>query len=289
MKKTALLAIVAVFVAFSASGDTHYTSQTYQQPANEVAQMTVKAWINDDQCDLRFTESGNPFMSEGTRIVCRDGAKRLFLVNDKEKTYSEWDLNAVLETVTNVMESMGGMMKMSVENAKVETLLREDGGLVAGLPTTHYRFRTTYDLQMKILGMKQGQHVETLQDGWYTTALDDVAMGVWLMRDPPDLGDSGLGELIELEKQKTKGWPLRTVIEQVTQDQKGRSQTTKTITEVTELGKGTAPAGTYQWGSDYQQVNMMPDLSGIQTQQGDDKDGKKKGGLRGLFKKGGGG
>jgi hypothetical protein len=287
MKKTILLAISGILVALSASGDTHYTSRTYQQPANKAAEMTVKAWIRDDQCDLRFAQSGNAFMGEGTRLVCRDGAKKLYLVNDKDKTYSEWDLDAV-----NVMESMGGMMKISVENAKVETLLQENGGLVAGYPTTHYRFHTVYDLTMKMMGMGQTQHVETIQDGWYTTKLDDVAMGVWLMRDPPDFGDSGLGELMELEKSKAKGWPLRTVIEQISQDKKGRGQTTKTITEVTEIGEGSPPAGTYTWGSDYQQVNMMPDVSGMQTQQGeqeDEKDGKKKGGWRSLLKKGGGG
>jgi len=292
MKKTALLAISGVFVTLAASGDVNYTSRTYQQPANEAAEMTVTAWIRDDQCDLRFTQSGNPFMGEGTRLVCRDGARRLFLVNDKEKTYSEWDLDAIFGTLTTVMQNMGGMMKISVENAKVETLLKEDGGLVAGYPTTHYRFHTVYDLTMKMLGMGQKQHVETIQDGWYTTKLDDVAMGVWLMRDPPDFGDTGLGDLIELEKSKAKGWPLRTVIEQTSQNKKGRSQTTKTITEVTDIGEGSPPAGTYEWGSDYQQVNMMPDLSGMQAEQGeqgDEKDEKKKGGWRSLLKKGGGG
>jgi hypothetical protein len=290
MKKTTLLTLTGMFLALSASGAIRYDSRTYQDPPNEVANMTVSAWINGDQCDVRFVQSGNPFMAEGTRLVCREGAKKIFLVNDKDKTFSEWDLNAVLESVGNVMESMGGVMKMSVENAKVETLLKEDGGLVAGYPTTHYRFRTTYDLTMKIMGMGQTQHTETIQDGWYTTAIDDVALGVWLMRDPPDFGDSGLGSLIELEKSKAKGWPLRTVIEQVSQDKKGRKQATKTITEVTDIGEGTPPPGTFGWGSDYQQVNMMPDLSGMQADQGDEKDdGKKKGGLRGLFKKGGGG
>jgi hypothetical protein len=215
----------------------------------------------------------------------------LYLVNDKEKTYSEWDLDALLESVGNVMANMGGVMKILVENARVQTLLEEDGGRILGYPTTHYRFKTSYDMTIKVMGMGQAQHIETIQDIWSTTALDDAALGVWLNRNPPSMGDTGLAELIELEKQKAKGWPLRTIQEQVSQDQRGRTQATKTITEVTELSEGSAPSGTYQWGSNYQMVNMMPDLANLQAgQEGQPQEQQEeKGGWRKLLKRDGGG
>jgi len=76
-------------------------------------------------------------------------------------------------------------------------------------------------------------------------------------------------------------------MEQVSQDQKGRRQVTKTITEVTELSEGSAPDGAYRWGSNYQMVNMMPDLAGMQAGQPEEEE--EKGGWRKLLKRGGGG
>lgn len=257
-RAAALLALV--LVAVPATADLYYRARSWQEgdQATEAMNITVEAWVDGEKADIRFTESGNPMMAAGNRLVTTDGGRTLYLVDDEEQTVSPWDLEAILGMASALMEGMGPLLKFEIQNAKVETLLEEPGGEVAGYATTHYRFRTSYDILMKIMGMKRAQHVESVQDTWTTDGLDDPAMGVWLMRNPPDLGDSGLAELIRLEREKQRGFPLKTVIEEVTEGKKKRQKTTRTITEVVELGRRDAPPGAYGWPSHYRSVNQMP-------------------------------
>jgi hypothetical protein len=257
----ALTLVAVALAAAPATADLFYRARTWQEgdrPA-EAVRMTVEAWVDGEQADIRFTESGNPFMAAGSRLVTTDGGKTLYLVNDEEQTVSPWDLEAVLGMASALLEGMGPLLKFEIQNAKVETLAEEPGGEVAGYPTTHYRFRTSYDILMKIMGIKRAQHVETVQDTWATDALDDPALGVWLVRNPPDLGDSGLAELLRLEREKQRGFPLKTVIEEISEGQKKKRQRTiRTITEVLEVGERDAPADAYVWPSHYRKVDQMP-------------------------------
>ncbi len=288
MKRATIALIVVCLAALAAApaeAGYHYKSRTWQEGENAAKEMAmdVESWVEGESAKVLFTSSGNPLMQEGTYLVTTDGGQKLYLVNPKEKTYAEWDLSAMLGVASAVLKGAQGVFNLEITEPKVETLLEEDGGTVAGEPTTHYRFRTTYDLHMKILGMKRSQHVVQIQDLWAADHLDNPALGIWLKREPPDLGDSGLNELVKAEMSKLRGLPLRTVVEETSVDKKGRQSVSRTITEVTEFGEAAVPATTFEIPADYELVQIAPVTAEGQPQQ-EEEEPKKKRGLRGLLR-----
>ena len=170
-------------------------------------------------------------MEKGSYLITTDGGETLFLVDPEEKTYTEWDLRAMMNMVGAVMEGMGGMFQIEISDPEVEKLLEENGETIVGLPTTHYRYRTAYTMDMKIMGMRRDpRSVEMVQDIWSTEEVADPALAVWLKREPPTMGNTGLEKLIDTEMSKMKGFPdLKTdPTESISTGQKGKHSVTKT-------------------------------------------------------------
>jgi hypothetical protein len=279
MKRVVTIIGLCLACAMPAVAGIHYKSRSFQEGkgASKQMDMTVESWVDGDNAKILFTESKNDLMGKDSYLVTTDGGKIIYLVDPKEKTYTEWDLDAMMNMFGAVMESMGGMLQMEFSDPEVEKLLEESGGTVVGLPTTHYRYRTAYTMDMKIMGMKRSQSFETVQDIWSTEELADPALGVWLKRDPPSMGNAGIEKVIAAEMSKMKGFPLKTVQETITTGQKGKQQTTITTTEVYELDQTTVSPETFEIPADYERREMdFESLEGFQNTNPNNKKNKKK-------------
>lgn len=277
----AVLSLVCAFVlapalATPAAAGVHYEAVTTAEGQQGKPQtIRVEAWIEGPNAKILFTESNNPVAGSGNYMLTRDAGKTLLMVNPEEKTYSTWDLDAMMEGIGNLMQSMGPILNLKIDNIHVESLLEEPGGSLLGLSTTHYRYRTSYDMTIKVLGMGRSNAVEQLQDIWATDQLADAAIGVWL-RKAPATGNPELDELMRAEMSKTKGFPLKMVQVSTTTDKKGRSNESRTTTEVTTLERGVAiPGGTFEIPTGYKETEMV--IPGATGAEGDDGKGGKGG------------
>jgi hypothetical protein len=285
LRRLWIILAAAVVLAAPLEAGIEYKARTWQEgdQATEQAEISVWAKIDGDNARVEFQESGNPLMTQGTYLLTTDAGQTLYLVNPEEKTYSTFDLDQVFQMLGSLEES--GMVSFEVENPQVETLESGEGKVVAGLSTQHARYRTSYDMKMKILGLKRSQRIETVKEIWYTTAVSDAGMGVWLRREPPSTG-TDLDVLIGLEMEKLEGgFPLETTETSVMTGKKGRQTTTVTRMRVEELQQGASfPAGTWEIPSDYTPVEMMPvgALAAGSEEQGEQEE---KGGVLGRFKK----
>jgi len=225
----------------------HYEAVTSSEGAGQNQRTAVEAWIDGEKAKIAFTESGTPGLRQGQYLLTRDGGETLLLVDPKEKAYAEWDLAAMLQMFGSVLQAMGPVLNFKIENVEVEKLGQEPGGTVAGLATTKTRWRTEYDLTMKILGMGRTNHVETVQEVWTTDELADPALGVWLRGASPT-GFAELDQLFSAEMEKLDGFPLKSVATTTTTGQKGRqSQESRMTTEVTSLDRSAAiPESTFE-------------------------------------------
>lgn len=258
--------------------ETRYEQSQGQGPGN----MVVEGWVKGDQGKFLFEESGgNPMMPQGSYLITQDGGRTFVLVNPQEKTWAEWDIEAMLRFAGQMLNSLGPLVKIQVEEPQVEMLADEAGEEILGLPTHHYRIRTTYGLKVRVMGIKQSNNTETIQDLWTTTAIDEEAFGAWLRKDPPKTGNEELDQLIFDEVTRTEGFVLRTIAETRTVGgkKKKREQTSRTVTEVTELDtKRSIDESTFTFPRDeYQQVEMAP--------VGGDEEGGNP--FKGLFKRDG--
>ncbi|MDY7091472.1 MAG: DUF4412 domain-containing protein [Acidobacteriota bacterium] len=263
MRRFSILLILTLGVllgADAALAGVYYKAESVIEPDNGQSQrMDVEAWVDGEKAKIVFTESTNPMTPEGSYLLTTDGGQVLYLVNPEEKTYTEWDLAAMMQTLGAMMDSMGGMMTMEFSEPEVEKLLEEGGGSMLGMDTTHYRYRTTYTMKLKVMGIRRNNTTETVQDLWTTDEMDEAALGVWLRSTPPRTGNEDIDQLVEAELDKIQGFPLKTVtVSTTTGEKQKRSTTTRSTTEVTVLERRDVPAGSFEIPAGYEEREMMP-------------------------------
>jgi len=247
-------------VAVPCSAGIHYKAVTKTEgPQNGDVQ--AEGWVSGDNAKVAFVESaGNPVLKQGMYLVTKDGGKTLFLVNPEEKTYAEWSLQGLLGTVGAVMNGLGPLLKIQFSPPKVEKILEEDGGTIAGFPTRHYKLRTSYTMTVKVLGMGNTTDVVSDQDVWATSKLQDAGLGVWLRAEPPRTGNQEFDKLLAAEAVKFEGFPLKMVTVNTSTAKKGnRTQTTRSTMEVTQLdASASVPASAFEIPAGYERTEIMP-------------------------------
>ena len=154
------LVVLSLVICSPALAGYHYRARTWSEGegASDIVNMTIETFLDGEKVAVHFLESGNPFLKQGNRLISTDAGKTMYMVDDEAKTYSEWDLEGWLNSLGSITKGLGPALKIKIKNAKVETLIDEPGGTIAGLATTHYRTRTSYDLQIKVIGIGQTQH-----------------------------------------------------------------------------------------------------------------------------------
>ncbi len=293
------LSLTAAFLlaAVPCSAGIHYKSATKTWSEGDRANgrnsdIQAEGWVAGEKAKVVFVESnGNPVAQQGTYILTKDGGKTLYLVNPQDKTYAQWDLQGMLGVAGAVMNGMGPLLKIQFSDPRTEKLSEEDGGLVAGVPTRHYKYRTSYTMTVKVLGMGNTANVVSEHDIWATTKATDAGLGVWLRAEPAHTGNKEFDKLLTSAAPKFQGFPLKTVIVSTSTQQKGNKQTiTHTTMEVTQFDTGASvPASTFEIPAGYKETQIAPTQQG---QAGQDQQ-EDEGGLRGLLKRkkgnGGGG
>ncbi|HVG08989.1 MAG TPA: DUF4412 domain-containing protein [Thermoanaerobaculia bacterium] len=279
MKRLSLFLILTL-MSLPAFAGIHYKAVTKTDDPKNPTNIEVEGWVSADKAKVEFEESANPIAKSGAYLITKDGGKSIYLVDPEEETYAQWDLQAMFGLVGSVMQGMGPLLKMEFSDPKVEKLLDEDGGTLVGLPTRHTRYRTSYTMKVKVLGMGNEANVVTEQDIWATDKLQDIALGVWLRSDPPRTGNEQFDKLIAAEVDKAKGFPLKTVTVSTTTQKKGKPTTTRSTMEVTQLDtSANVAAASFEIPAGYQETQLLP------TGGGEEEQGGLGGLLRGRKKK----
>jgi hypothetical protein len=268
-----LIAAGLVLAAVPCSAGIHYKSTTKtwsegtraRNSEGRNSEIQAEGWVSGDKSKVAFVASnGNPMAQQGTYIVTKDGGKTLYLVNPQDQTYAQWDLQGMLGVVGAVMNGMGPLLKIQFTDPKTEKISEEDGGLVAGVPTRHYKYRTSYTMTVKVLGMGNTADVVSDQDIWDATRAVDPGLGVWLRADPPHTGNREFDKLLASSAAKIQGFPLKVVTVSTSTQQKGNRQTvTHSTMEVTQFdSNASVPASAFEIPAGYKETQIAP------TQQG---------------------
>ncbi|MEM6455438.1 MAG: DUF4412 domain-containing protein [Acidobacteriota bacterium] len=272
---TLLLLLICLLAPAAFAGDAlYYEARTTVEkgPGNS----TVNAWIDGERAHIAFRDSDNPMIAPGTYMVTEDGGKTLYLIDDEKKTYTPFDLEAMLQFAGNALNAIP-LTKIEITDPTVETELDEAGESMLGRDTRHVRLRTSYTMKMRIMGIRKRQMTETVQDVWLVDGFDDAALGVWLRTEPKPTGNDELDKLVKTTAAPFDGFPVKIVAETTTRNKKGRGDTVRTITEVTTLERRSADGVNFTVPRDThtEQQMMMPGAN----------DNEEGGGnpLRGLF------
>jgi len=288
MKKSVILFLSVVLAAGNALAGYHFIAETrVEEGGGKPTTFSVEGWVEGDSARMVF--KGSPGMggvTEGSYIVTTDGGKTMYLVNPEEKTYSTWDLESTLQGVGTIMNAMGGVMKMEIQDKKVDAAEPVPGGEILGYPTTKYVYDTSYTMVMKVFGMGKSMHVESHEEIWTTTRLDDPGFGAWLRKRPVRTGNAGLDEIIETSMRDLEGVVLKQVTRSTTSEPGGKATTSVNTMEVTTLEETSVDGSMFTIPEGYTEKPLVPEGSG--QPEGEEEPGIPKG-LGGLLKGLGGG
>lgn len=272
---------LSLAVALPCSAGLHYKASTrIHDAAGKASETQVEGWVSGDKAKVEFVETSgpaNPFAKKGTYILTSNGGKELYLVNPEEKSYARWSLDGMMKLIGGMMNGLGPLLKIELGDPKVEKLLDEDGGEVAGVSTRHVQFRTRYTMKVRVIGISSSSDVDSVEDFWLASKWTDPGLGVWLRADPPRTGNAQFDKLIDASRERFAGFPVKSTMVSTTTQSKGKRQTvTRTTTEVTELKSVSVPDSTFALPAGYSEV-APPAAPG--------EEGGETGGLGALFQK----
>lgn len=260
------LALLAALAAMPAFAGIHYKAVTKtQDERGKSNDMKVEGWVAGNNAKVEIQESWHPILHKGSFLLTKNGAQTIYLVDPEEKTYTEWDPQAMLGAAGAVLGSAGPLLKFEISDPKVEKLLEEAGPTIAGQPTRHYRYRTSYTMKMKVLGMGNEAAIVNEEDIWTTDRLQDAALSVWLRADSLRTGNEQMDKLIESGRGKVTGFPLKTVtVSTSTNKKNNKATTTRTTMEVTELDtQANVPATAFEIPAGYEKTEAMMPGQGV--------------------------
>lgn len=259
LSRTVTLTLLLALAAAPGFAGIHYKSVTKNQDANgkSLGDMSVEGWVTGGNARVEVMASDNPILKKGTYLITKDGGKTIYLVDPKEKTYGEWDIQAMMGAAGAMLNSMGPLVKMEFSDPKVEKLAEDAGPTIAGLPTRHFKYRTSYSMKMKVMGMGQESNVVSEQDLWVTDKINDAALGIWLRNTPPKTGNEQLDKLIDSEIGKVSGYPMKMVTVSTSTNKKGKATVTRSTMEVTELDTNATVNASFDVPAGYEEVPMM--------------------------------
>lgn len=228
-----------------------FTAKTISDEGGDV---TVRALVSGSRAKVIFLQSDGKVVSAGDYMLSRDEGNTLFLISPGTRTYTRHDTRTMLSGMGQMVQGMRGTMKVTFESPKVEKLLDEDGGLIAGLPTRHYRYRTSYVVSMQVTGDKKAT-TEIEEDIWTTTHLTDPALAIWLKKGPAATGDTQLDSMIKAEMDKVQGFPLKRITITHTHDVTGAEHNNRVEMMVTQVKRVPIAASQFLIPKSYKEIS----------------------------------
>jgi len=234
-----------------------------------LAGVTGRAQVVGGQARIDITDATgpNPFTQKGTYVVVgADG--RMLMVLPKEKQYYAFNMEQMLAGAGNALNAMGGLVKMTMSDTKVDVQDLGAGEKMHGYDTRHLRMVQAYTMSVSIMGRKQVTTAADTMETWVAPALKDVVNPFLRMGNATTAIDFGNAEYRrQLQAANAKlaaGLPLRSVMRSVAKDEKGKEQRTTMTMEVTKLDRGDVAMAAFAVPAGFEEVPMpMAELAAL--------------------------
>ena len=261
---------------------------TFKQVSTSDGKQTgaVQAWIDGGSSKMEYLESqvDNPLMPPGSYMVVNE--QGMYLINPAERTFARFDMS-MLQDITQAVGESGIADTIEITNISVEKVLDEAGESIAGYPTRHYQFKSSWS--MVIAASPMTTDISTVEDIWATDQIE-LPTGPAMAFDSSAM-PAAVKELSQAQALKNVGFPLRQVTvtstktnmpsiggiggrmaQRMTQRMMNRATggDTTTTMEVTDIEEVDIPAATFEIPADYtetqlfQQGPSLPDLNSLE-------------------------
>jgi hypothetical protein len=258
--KRIVLAVLVLFFSFALCfGGVEWKtkSETQGQGKGQSNKIVMQCYAQKGDVKQVFeqVEKEDGLFAVGSCWLFKSADNVLYLVNPKEKTYSELPFNSIFKMVG----VMGKIVKIKVSNpeVKLEKLGKET---VLGFACNHYKMVVDYDMEMKIVLIKSKGHEHIEKEVWAAPQVKALTeMGEAFRYRDFKTGMEDLDNLIEtqMKAESNLGFPLKTISVTTSIDKKGKSKEKSRMTqEVLSLSTRTLPASTFEIPADYKKRDI---------------------------------
>jgi len=250
-------------------------SRTSDDKGNINQKMIVRSMVDGNNGKFIFEEaSGSPMTTTGNYLITNNGGETIYMVDPVNKTYSQFDVKSLMQVAGSMMNMVQGVVKMEFTDPEVKILEERAGEKVEGMPTKYRKSNTTYEMRIKVLGMKKVMDVEIVEESWTTKAFSDMAFSAWLTNDPAPTGNEDLDRVILASVKQIDGYPLKMIQTNTTTTWNKKKtkvkdkSTTRTLTVVTNLKNEKVDASQFKIPETYvqsesQEQGAIDDLKNI--------------------------
>lgn len=247
--------ICTILLAFAVAMPLHagviYQFRTVTE--GDTANMVGTAKVEGESFRLELSEGDGVIFQDNSVLISEDGGKTMMVIDPKKKEYYRLSIEDTLNAMSSMLQSMGGMFKMSIDNQTVDVKQLGAGESIEGYPTNKYQVDTAYTLKLKAMGMNMDQQVKSETTTWATDELDQQ-LAAFIQYRTFRTGMEDLDALIEKHIDAVKGFPLRTVTKtEITA--RGKTNTSTSTMTVTGIREADVAASDFAVPAGYTEVD----------------------------------
>jgi len=259
MKRTILIAMFIVIFAASAFAGVEWRTKTVieAQAKGQSNTMVMQVCASNGNVKQIFESVANEngMFQKGSYWLFKADDSTLYLVNPAEKTYSQLPLNAIFQ-MTGVV---GKLIKIKITNPVVNNE-KIGPATVLGYPCLHSKQLMEYDMEVKVVFIKNKSHEKIEKEVWSTAKFKGLAeMGEAFRFRDFKTGMEDLDKMIEaqIKADAELGFPLKMITVNTSIDKKGKAkETSRQTMEVLSLGNKNFPASFFAIPEGYKEKQM---------------------------------
>ncbi len=225
-----LLGLILIFAqcCYTLAG-LEWQMKIVSKKGEKVATSMIHLYAQNGNVREEFSEGSiYPLAKEGSYFLYKSEGNLIYLVNPKDKTYTEMPLEQMLQ-------ALGAMQMMTIQltNVKVNAT-KLPSEKIGNYSCNHIMLDTSYDMNLKIMFMSVKQHIEQSHEIWGTKEIPIDELAATFKEKSFKLGMKDVDELIEKYKNilEDVGFIVKSVIDHKITDLKN-NKTEHTITETT--------------------------------------------------------
>jgi hypothetical protein len=259
MKKTILVVMfIMIFAASSFAGVEWRTkTETVAKAKGQSNTIVMQVFASNGNVKQVFESVAdeNEMFRKGSYWLFKAEDSTLYLVNPAEKTYSRLPMNALMQ-MTGVV---GKLIKIKIKNPVINNE-KLGTATVLGYPCLHSKQLLEYDMEVKVVFIKNKSHEKIEKEVWSTAKFKGMSemAEAFRFRDFKT-GMEDLDKLIEeqIKADAELGFPLKMITVNTSVDKKGNAkETSRQTMEVLSVGSKSFPAGFFDIPAGYEEKQM---------------------------------
>jgi hypothetical protein len=226
-----------------------------QSSSTGLQNTTIVGTVSVEGSHLRMdvTKGDNTLFKDNDIVLSNDGGRTMSVLNPSTHNYFDLQLDQLLGAGGSLLQSFGGLVKMSFNNPHVEVRDGGAGGTIEGYPTHKYVLDAAYDLAIDAMGQKITSHFTMNTETWTTEQLSSE-MSTFIQARGLRTGVEAIDRLIEAQSNGLHGFPLKQV-STVHVAQSGNDMTMVTTSSVTDIQRRTIDPSQFTMPADYTKVD----------------------------------